>query len=179
MQRIESAIEVEAPVRAVYNQWTQFEDFPRFMAGVTSVRQLDDTHLRWQATVGGKEIEWDAEIIDQTPDCRIVWRSTTGARHGGKVEFAALGETRTRVVVVMEYEPDGALESIGGALGVPALGVAADLERFRAFVESRGVETGEWRGEIHRREKTRDGDPARADARPDPSVYPRKGGGGD
>ena len=180
MERIEKQIEVEAPLRAVYNQWTQFEEFPRFMDGIKSVRQLDDTHLRWQANIGGRDVEWDAEIIDQTPDRRIVWRSTSGARNGGKVEFEAVGETRTRVLVVMEYDPDGAIEHLGGALGVPARRVEADLERFKKFIESRGTETGEWRGEVHRREKVSHADAAGSHAAsPDAAVYPRKGGGGD
>jgi uncharacterized membrane protein len=141
MERIEKQIEVEAPLRAVYNQWTQFEEFPRFMEGIKSVRQLDDTHLRWQANIGGRDVEWDAEIIDQTPDRRIVWRSTSGAKNGGKVEFEAIGETRTRLLIVMEYDPEGAIEHLGGALGVPARRVEDDLERFKTFIEGRGTET--------------------------------------
>ena len=180
MERIEKEVEVEAPLRAVYTQWTQFEEFPRFMEGIKSVRQLDDTHLRWQADIGGKDVEWEAEIIDQTPDRRIVWRSTSGARNGGKIEFEAIGDTRTRVVVVMEYDPEGPVEHLGGALGVPARRVEGDLERFKKFIESRGTETGEWRGEVHRRQKVSAGDSKAAAPKPaDAAVYPRKGGGGD
>src|SRR5262245_45731176 len=110
MERIEKHIEVGAPLRAVYNQWTQFEEFPRFMKGVKQVRQLDDTHVHWRAEIFGKDIEWDAEITDQEPDRRISWRSVSGERNAGTVRFADVGNGRTRLDLVMAYEPDGGLE---------------------------------------------------------------------
>ena len=87
MERIEKSIEVAAPVRAAYNQWTQFEEFPRFMAGVKEVRQLDDTHVHWHAEIWGKDKEWDAEITEQVPDQVIAWRSRSGAPNAGTVRF--------------------------------------------------------------------------------------------
>src|SRR5688572_11321108 len=117
MERIEKTIDVDCPLRTVYNQWTQFEDFPRFMAGVKEVRQLDDTHLHWHAEVWGKDKEWDAEITEQTPDERISWRSISGAPNAGTVRFEALSPDSTRVRLVMAYEPEGALENVGDALG--------------------------------------------------------------
>src|SRR2546426_31535 len=106
MERIEKSIEVRCPVRTVYNQWTQFEQFPRFMAGVKEVKQLDDTHVHWHAEIWGKDKEWDAEIFEQVPDQRIAWRSTTGdAPNNGAVRFEPLGPDRTRINLTMEYEP--------------------------------------------------------------------------
>jgi carbon monoxide dehydrogenase subunit G len=153
MARVEKSVEVNCPVRTVYNQWTQFEDFPRFMEGVEEVRQLDETHLHWRAKIGGKEKEWDAEIVEQVPDRRIAWRSTGGAPNAGTVEFEPEGSDRTRVKLAMDYEPEGAVEKVGDAVGVPSRRIEEDLERFKQFIESRGSETGQWRGEV------RDGKP--------------------
>src|SRR5687767_15884952 len=105
MERIEKTVEVDCPVRTVYNQWTQFEDFPKFMAGVKEVRQLDDTHLHWRAEVWGKDTEWDSEITEQEPDERISWRSVGGATSAGTVRFEPLTENRTRVRLLMSYQP--------------------------------------------------------------------------
>src|SRR5437660_8527764 len=87
MATIEKSIEVNAPLRAVYNQWTQFEEFPRFMEGVKEVKQIDDTHLHWHAEIGGKDKDWDAVITEQVPDSIIAWRSVSGAENAGRVEF--------------------------------------------------------------------------------------------
>lgn len=149
MQEIEKSIEVNVPVATAYNQWTQFEDFPQFMEGVKEVRQIDDRRLYWKAEIGGREKEWDAEIFEQVPDRRIAWRSMAGARNSGMVNFEPLGPTRCRVQLKLNYEPEGAAESVGGALGVLSARVSGDLKRFKEFIESRGVETGAWRGEIH------------------------------
>jgi uncharacterized membrane protein len=150
MDRIEKSIEVACPVRTVYNQWTQFEEFPRFMDGVEEVRQLDDTHLHWRATIGGKEKEWDAEITEQVPDQRISWRSVSGATNAGTVRFEPAGADRTRISLHMAYEPEGAAENVGDALGVLSRRVEGTLEDFKEFIENRGEETGAWRGEIHK-----------------------------
>jgi uncharacterized membrane protein len=148
MERIEKIIEVDCPVRTVYNQWTQFEEFPRFMAGVKEVRQIDDTHLHWRAEVWGKDKEWDAEITEQTPDQRISWRSVTGAVNAGTVRFEPIGADRTRVRLVMSYEPEGALEKTGDAIGAMTSQVQASVEDFKDFIEDRSRETGAWRGEV-------------------------------
>jgi uncharacterized membrane protein len=155
MERIEKSIEVLCPVRTVYNQWTQFEDFPRFMAGVKEIRQLDDTHVHWRAEIWGKEKEWDAEITEQVPDQKISWRSTSGdAPNGGTVRFEPLAAERTRVKLTMEYEPQGALENVADALGVLSKRVQNTVEDFKQFIEKRGAETGGWRGEVHGGRKT-------------------------
>lgn len=149
MARIEKDIEVKAPLRSVYDQWTQFEDFPRFMDGVREVRQLDDTHLHWCAKVAGKELEWDAEILEQVPDQRIAWRSVTGKLNAGTVEFQPVDAERTRICLTMEYDPEGPIENVGDALGVTARRVSKDLENFKDFIEQRMRATGQWRGEVH------------------------------
>jgi uncharacterized membrane protein len=148
MQRVEKIIEVDQPVRTVYNQWTQFEEFPKFMAGVREVRQLDDTHLHWQAEIFGKQEEWDAEITEQEPDRRISWKSTSGPPNAGTVRFEPMGENRTRVRLVMSYAPDGAIEKVGSAMGAVEAQVQTSVEEFKRFIESRARETGEWRGEV-------------------------------
>ena len=149
MEKIEKSIEVAAPVRAVYNQWTQFEEFPRFMAGVKEVRQLDDTHLHWHAEIWGKDKEWDAEITEQVPDQVIAWRSTSGAPNAGAVRFEPVSHERTRVRLTMEYQPEGAVEKAGDAVGVFSSRVQNSVEDFKKFIEKRGAETGGWRGEVH------------------------------
>jgi uncharacterized membrane protein len=149
VSRIEKSITVNVPLSTAYNQWTQFEDFPHFMEGVEEVRQLDDKHLHWRANVGGKQEEWDAEIYEQVPDQRVAWRSTSGAPNSGVVTFESLDTGTTRVNLQLEYTPQGAVESTGDALGMPSRRVEGDLERFKEYIESRGAETGAWRGAIH------------------------------
>jgi carbon monoxide dehydrogenase subunit G len=154
VSKIEHSIDIAVPVREAYDQWTQFEEFPRFMEGVESVSQLDDTHLHWVAEIAGKRQEWDAEITEQTPDQRIAWTSTTGDRNAGSVDFHRLGEERTRVTLTMDVEPSGVVEQIGTALGVASSSVKGDLERFKEFIESRGSATGAWRGEVEQNDVT-------------------------
>jgi uncharacterized membrane protein len=148
MSTIEQSIDVAVPVRTAYNQWTQFEDFPRFMEGVEEVRQLDDTRLHWRTKVGGREKEFDAEITEQRPDERIAWSSTQGADQAGVVTFHRVDDGRTRIMLQLEAEPEGAFEKAGDALGVLKRRVKGDLERFKEMIESRGTETGAWRGGV-------------------------------
>ena len=148
MATIEQSIEVNAALRAVYNQWTQFEEFPKFMEGVKEVRQLDDKGLHWKAVIGGKEVEWDAEIVEQRPEERIAWTSRGGAWNAGVVTFHRIDDSRTRVMLQVDYDPQGVVENVADALGVVKARVKGDLERFKEFIERRGRETGAWRGEI-------------------------------
>ncbi len=148
MARHEEHIEVNVPVHTAYNQWTQFEDFPKFMDNVKSVQQLDDRHLHWVAEIAGKREEWDAEITHQEPDQRVAWTSTTGARNAGAVTFRPLGADRTEVTLELMDQPQGVVEKAGDALGVTGHQVKEDLENFKKFIESRGTETGAWRGSI-------------------------------
>ena len=145
---IEQSIDVNVPVRTAYNQWTQFEEFPEFMQGVEYVNQLDDKHLRWKAEIGGTSHEWEAEITEQRPDERVAWKTTGGKGHSGVVTFHRLGEDETRVMVQMDWDPEGVKESAGSALGFDDRRVQGDLERFKTVIESRGAESGSWRGEV-------------------------------
>ena len=148
MGRVEKSIEVNRPIRMVYDQWTQFEDFPRFMEGVEEVHQLDEKTLYWKARIGGRTEEWEAEIVHQVPDQTIAWRRTQGARNSGAVVFTPIDAGRCRVTLAIEYDPKGFVEKVGDALGLVSRRVEGDLERFKRFVEERRVETGGWRGEI-------------------------------
>ena len=148
MSKIESSIDVDVPVRVAYDQWTQFEEFPRFMEAVESVTQLDDTHLRWVAKIAGVRKEWEAEITQQEPDQRVAWTSTSGAKNAGSVDFHRVDDRTTRVTLTMEVEPDGAVETVGNAIGVPEREVEGDLKRFKEFIETRDAPTGAWRGSV-------------------------------
>ncbi len=149
MASIEKSIDVNVPVHTAYDQWTQFEDFPKFMAGVKEVRQQDDKHLFWRADLGGKDVTWDSEIVEQVPDKRIAWRSTSGAPNDGIVTFLSEDSNKTRVSLRLDYEPQGVVENVGSAAGVVGNRVENDLRRFKDYIESRGQESGSWRGEIH------------------------------
>jgi uncharacterized membrane protein len=148
MPTVEKSVEVNAPVRMVYNQWTQFEEFPKFMEGVERVQQLDDTHLVWHANIGGQDESWEAEIVEQVPDHRIAWRNKLGAINAGVVTFHHIDDQTTRVMLQMDYETDGFLESVGDALGFMSRRVEGDLERFKEFIENQPQETGAWRGQV-------------------------------
>lgn len=145
---LQEAIEVNVPVRTAYNQFTQFEDFPKFMESVHEIRQLDDRHLRWRADVGGKPEEWDSEITEQIPDKRIAWRSITGVPNAGVVTFHKISDDTTRVMMQMDYTPQSIDEKIGDALGLVRMEMRKNLQRYKELVEGRGVETGAWRGTI-------------------------------
>lgn len=145
---IEESIELNVPVSTAYNQWTQFEEFPKFMDSVHEVRQLDDKRLHWKADVMGKTIEWDAEIYEQIPDQSIAWRSTSGKRNDGELTFDKLSENRTRITLKMAYTPEGPVEAIGGMMGAVSREASSNLRRFKEMIEQRGKETGAWRGAI-------------------------------
>jgi uncharacterized membrane protein len=146
MARIQKSIDVHVPVFTAYNQWTQFEEFPKFMEGVHSVKQLDDRRLHWEAEVGGHEKSWEAEIQEQIPDTRIIWRSIDGETNAGVATFEPVDDGRgTRVHLEMSYTPEGFMESVGDALGFMSRRVQGDLERFKSFIEDRGLETGAYR----------------------------------
>ena len=153
MPTIEQSIEVNVPVSTAYNQWTQFEEFPKFMEGIESVTQLDDTHLRWVAEIAGKRHEWRAEISEQRPDERVAWHATEGKKNAGVVTFHRLNDNQTRVMIQMDWEPEGAVEQAGAAVGADDRRVKGDLERFKQLIESRGQETGAWRGEVEQGDK--------------------------
>jgi uncharacterized membrane protein len=148
MKHVERVIEVNAPLRAVYNQWTQFEEFPRFMSDVKQVRQIDDTHVHWHAEVWGKDKEWDAEITEQEPDKRISWKSVSGVPNAGTIRFVPVDADRTQIRLAMAYDTDGVAESIVSAIGGLKTTVEITLQQFKHFIEDRGRETGAWRNEV-------------------------------
>ena len=151
MPTVKKSIEVDVPVRVAYDQWTQFEEFPRFMDGIEAVQQLDDKRLHWRGKVAGKVEEWNAEITEQTPDKVIAWKSTSGAPNAGIVRFVPVGANKTKIEVEMHWEPQGVTERIGDVLGADDMRIQGDLNRFKKFIEERGTETGAWRGEIQDR----------------------------
>jgi len=148
MATVEQSIEVGVPVSTAYNQWTQFEEFPRFMDGIEQVRQLDDKRLHWVADAGGQRHEWEAEIVEQKPDERIAWTAHDRKGPNGVVTFHRVSPDTTKVMVQLDWEPEGMLEQLGSALGSDERRVKGDLERFKELIESRGAESGAWRGEI-------------------------------
>ena len=155
METIKESTDVNVPVSTAYNQWTQFEQFPKFMDGVESVTQIHDTHMSWSANVGGARREWQAEIVEQVPDQKIAWWATSGNGPNGIVTFEPLGPESTLMTVEMSYEPDGLMKQLGAKAGVDSRQVAADLKRFKQLVETLGAETGAWRGEVHAGERRR------------------------
>ncbi|WP_380164958.1 SRPBCC family protein [Jannaschia sp. R86511] len=148
MDTITSVIEVDVPLRTAYDQWTQFEDFPRFMGGVEKIEQLDDTRTRWVTSIGGVTREFDAEVLVQRPDQGVSWRSLDGPTHAGRVTFTPLDDDRTEVILAMDWEPEGLLEKAGDAIGLVEARAKKDLASFKQFIEERGSATGSWRGSV-------------------------------
>lgn len=148
MPNVTKSIDVSVPITTVYNQWTQFESFPHFMGGVESITQTDPTHSHWVTKIGGVTREFDTEITEQHPDERVAWKSTDGTTHAGVVTFHRLSDNETRVTVQLDWDAEGLLEKAGAAVGIDDHQVKADLDRFKSFIESRGTETGSWRGDV-------------------------------
>ncbi len=173
MTTIEKSVDVEAPVRAAYNQWTQFETFPKFMSGVDRITQTSPTSTHWHTTIGGVSREFDAEITEQHPDERVAWRSVSGPTHAGVVTFHRIDDKVTRVHLQMEYEPESLTEKAGAALGVVSHRVQGDLDRFKDFIEHRGQETGGWRGDVDRAPQRGEAHRGGPGGSPDQSIPPR------
>ncbi|MBA2793839.1 MAG: SRPBCC family protein [Thermoleophilaceae bacterium] len=150
MANIEQSIDVEVPISTAYNQWTQFEEFPKFMEGVDEIRQLDDRHVHWVVSFGGTQHEWDAEITEQSPDERVAWKNTDGKDNAGVVTFHQLAADRTRIMVQMDWAPEGVKEKLGATLGFDQRRIEGDLERFKALIESQGTESGAYRETVPR-----------------------------
>jgi uncharacterized protein YndB with AHSA1/START domain len=145
--KVEETVVVNLPVTTVYNQWTQFEEFPHFMGGIKQITQLSDDRLEWVAEIGGIRRQWEARILEQVPDRKVSWAATEGATNAGTVSFEDLGGT-TRVNLVLEYEPEGLVEKVGDKLNVVENQAKADLQKFKAFIESESYSTGAWRGTV-------------------------------
>ena len=146
--KVEKSIQVDVPVSAAYNQWTQFEEFPQFMGGVSQVTQVSDTMLHWVAEIAGVRREWDAAILQQVPDERIAWQGDGDVQQSGIVMFEPLDDARTKVTVRIDWEPEGMKEKVGSAVGADSRSVGEDLDRFKEMIEERGVESGAWRGSV-------------------------------
>ena len=153
MANIERSIDLLVPVRTAYDHWTQFEQFPRFMRHVKNVRQVDDRRLLWRVELGGRAREFEAEIVEQIPDKRIAWRTTAGLVHSGVVTFHRLADDRCRLMLQIDYQPEGVMERLGTMLGIPYLDVSRDLKRFVTFVEQAAAAPGGWRGRILNRDE--------------------------
>jgi uncharacterized membrane protein len=151
MTVIEESVEVNVPLSTAYNQWTQFEEFPQFLEGVEKVIQIDDETLHWAAEIAGQQREWDAKITEQRPDERIAWTSTEGAKNAGVVTFHRIDDSVTRIMLQLEFDPEGFAEKAADVLGIVRRRAKGDLERFKQLIESRGQESGAWRGEIDNR----------------------------
>src|SRR3569833_3071838 len=151
MAIVVKSIDVDVPIWQAYDQWTQFESFPKFMNGVERITQLDDRHTHWVTKIGGGEREFDAEITEQHPDERVAWKSTDGdTPHAGVVTFHKISDNTTRVMVPLDWEPQGVVEKVGAAVGVDDRQSSADVKRSKVCIESRGAETGAWRGDVPR-----------------------------
>ena len=148
MASVTESITVDCPISTVYNQWTQFEEFPRFMEGVEEVRRIDDTHMHWKTKVAGREKEFDAKITEQRPDERIAWASTEGVDQAGVVTFHRVDDGRTKIMLQLDAEPEGVVEKVGDAVGVLERRVKGDLERFKELIEGGGTTGDGWRGEV-------------------------------
>ncbi|MEE1927031.1 SRPBCC family protein [Streptomyces sp. TRM 70351] len=148
MSHIEESIALDVPVTTAYNQWTQFEDFPHFMDGVERVDQVTDTSTHWVTKIAGVEREFDADITEQVPDERVAWTSRNGPKQAGVVTFHRLDDTHSKVMLQLEYAPEVFTEAVGDAMGIVRRKAKGDLERFKTFIESRGAETGAWRGQV-------------------------------
>ncbi len=150
MASVTKSIDVDVPITTVYNQWTQFESFPKFMGGVESITQTDDTHTHWKTKIAGVEREFDTVVTEQHPEERVAWKSTDGTTHAGVVTFHRLDDRKTRVTVQLDWQPEGLVEKAGALVGVDDRQVNADLDRFKEFIEDRGSATGAWRGDVPR-----------------------------
>ncbi|WP_433796365.1 SRPBCC family protein [Actinoplanes sp. CA-252034] len=151
MSTVTESVDVSVPIRTAYNQWTQFEDFPKFMDGVESIAQIGDRRTHWVTKIAGQTREFDAEITEQHPDERVAWKSVGGdTTHAGVVTFHRLSDAETRVTIQLDWKPEGLAEKVGSAVGVDSHQVKADAKRFKEFIESRGTATGAWRGDVER-----------------------------
>ena len=146
--KVEKSVVVNVPIDTVYNQWTQFEEFPHFMGGIVEIRQLSDTTLHWVAEIGGVRREWQASILEQVPNEKVSWAATDGATNAGAVYFSAAGAGQTTVRLELEYEPEGLVENVADKVGLVGRRVEADLEKFKSFIEDAGYASGAWRGTV-------------------------------
>src|SRR3954454_14940040 len=145
---IQQDIDIGVPLKTAYNQWTQFEEWPKFMHRLEQVSQEDETHVAFKAKIWGISKEFEAEIVEQRPDERIKWRVTKGMTHAGVVTFHKLADRLTRIEVTLDVQPGSPLEKAARGMRHIKRAVRADLARFKAYVEMEEEETGAWRGTV-------------------------------
>jgi len=146
--KVEKSVVVDVPVETAYNQWTQFEEFPHFMSGISEIRQLDDTTLHWVADIGGVKREWKAKILEQVPNVKVAWAATEGATNAGAVYFSSAGASQTSIRLELEYDPEGVVENVADKTGLVARRVEGDLQKFKSFIEDAGYASVAWRGTV-------------------------------
>jgi uncharacterized membrane protein len=142
------SIDVDVPVSTAYNQWTQFESFPKFMEGVERIEQTSPTTTHWVTRIAGVQREFDAEITEQHPDERVAWTTTNGTHQSGVVTFHRISDATTRVTLQLDHDPQGVVEVVGDALGIVQRRIKGDLAKFKSYIEARGHEDGAWRGDV-------------------------------
>lgn len=163
---IDESIELTVPVSTAYNQWTQFESFPRFMARVQNVKQLRPHLTRWTVGVGPVRHEFEAEITEQQPDSHVQWRSLGPASpHRGWVRFESAAAGRTTMQLHVDIKPAGAAGLLASTPLISTT-IRAELRNFKEFIEGAGHENGAWRGLIS------DGHVRRTEAQPSRTQVP-------
>jgi uncharacterized membrane protein len=136
--------DVAVPVETAYEKWTQFEDFPKFMHRVVSVEQKEDNLVAWEEKIWFSKRQWEAEILENSKNDRVVWKTTQGTSHTGLVSFHELDDKLTRVMVTLDFRPSGMFEKMASGLRFAKRAVQADLARFKAYVELEEVEGAEY-----------------------------------
>jgi uncharacterized membrane protein len=145
---VQESVDVGVDIQTAYDQFTQFEEWPKFMHRVERAEQRDDATVMIHENIWGVRRSWEAEIVEQTPCERIVWRSNGGPQVVGVVTFHALSDNLTRVLVNMDFQPQGLFEKTASGMRLSRRALRSDLMRFKAFVEMRDEATGQWRGRI-------------------------------
>lgn len=128
---LQAAIEIDAPVDRVSELWCDYEALPRRLESVRRTLRVDAQRVLWDVDVAGRQLVWEARIVESLPDKLVRWESCWGVGNCGEVRFEALPDERTRLVVEIDYAPRGLLERVGGRCGLVALAVRRDLEAFR------------------------------------------------
>jgi uncharacterized membrane protein len=160
--------DVAVPVATAYEKWTEFEEFPKFMHRVLSVERKDDNRVAWQEKIWFSKRQWEAEILENRKNDRIVWKTVQGTSHTGLISFHKLDDNLTRVMVTLDFHPSGMFEKMASGLRFAKRAVQADLARFKAYVElgeAEGAEyTHEATTESDKDEQDEDGDGDEAQA---------------
>jgi uncharacterized membrane protein len=158
---IVESVDVGVPIEVAYNQWTQFADFPSFMKKVENVEQAEDQKLNWKAQVFWSHRTWEATILKQEPEDMIVWRSKGAKGHvDGAVTFHELAPNLTKIVVVLEYHPQGLFERSGNIWRAQGRRARLELKHFQRHVMTQTIlnpdEVEGWRGVIEDSEVVKD-----------------------